>query len=231
MVCDLFQISKDIEDELNVLFQSKTGLSEREDSRAFGAMVQKSIEDSWAAICTKREWKLETIVARAKKKGVADPDKPGRKSIFDCACIINGQFIGLDISTTDLDDKKYADGGITSVHNALRFHSTDKAQLLIAEFGHKRGLVKGTRDITHIKVAPFICLPKEIYGIENLGTGQIRFKNTLNNVVIEWKRSKEEFFNMFCPLVKDFYKHVAEVALSERISDIENFEKVKYEKF
>ena len=36
---------------------------------------------------------------------------------------------------------------------------------------------------------------------------------------------------MFCPLVKDFYRHVAEVALSERVSDIEEFEKVKYEKF
>ena len=185
MAYDLKQISKDIEDELNAQFISKTGLLEREDSRAFGAMIQETIEDGWADICKNRGWKQETIVPRAKKKGTLDPKKPGKKSIFDCACTINGLFVGLDISTTNLDDKKYADGGITSVHNALRFHSTDKAQLLIAEFGHKKGKEDGIRDIEYIKVVPFICLPKEVYGIENLGTGQIRFKNNLNNIVVE----------------------------------------------
>ena len=50
---NLKQISAQIEGKLSEIFaeERSSGLPEREDSRAFGAMVEKKIADNWDKIC------------------------------------------------------------------------------------------------------------------------------------------------------------------------------------
>ena len=81
---DFKPISLKIEEELEVIFaELKSGISAREDSRAFGAMIEKHITDNWKDICD--------------RNGFEHVDIPGRRSIFDFASRINGQLYGFDV--------------------------------------------------------------------------------------------------------------------------------------
>ena len=180
------KISKTIENKVADLFEElRSGISEREDSRAFGAMIEKRITQNWEKICVDLGYEPLNI--------------PGRRTIFDFACKIDKQLFGFDVKTKDLDTTKYSDGGVCAVGNLLKYMANDKGIFVIAEFGHnKSGTKNESRDIEYIRIAPFHCLPRDTYRIENLGTGQVRMNYTINQVwdEIECNRSYPHFFDI-----------------------------------
>ncbi len=123
---DLRKISCQIEEKLLEIFSEDltSGLAAREDSRAFGAMVEEKIADNWKQICA--------------DLGLSSLKRPGKRSIFDFALQSNDKITGLDVKTKDLDSARYSDGGIYSVRNILKFLSQDNGMLLIAELGHNK---------------------------------------------------------------------------------------------
>ncbi len=119
-------------------------VSAREDSRAFGGMIERSITDDWSAICA--------------KVGVVDLADAGKKSIYDAAFQRkrrHNEIVGVDVRTKDLDAKRYSDGGVCSVNNLLQFMVQRKGILLIAEVGHKVSK-RGPKQwvIDYVRVAP-----------------------------------------------------------------------------
>lgn len=159
---DFEKISLTFEEKIGELFSELlSGISEREDSRAFGAMIEKKITENWKKICA--------------DLGHEPVEIPGRRTIFDFACKVNGQLFGFDVKTKDLDSNRYSDGGVCAVGNLLKYLANDKGIFMIVEFGHNQSGSEGnTRDIEYIRVAPFHLLPQDCYRIENLGTGQVR---------------------------------------------------------
>lgn len=213
-------ISDKIENEINSLFVDiKKGISSREDSRAFGAMIEKRITENWDSLCT--------------NLGYVAVKNPGRRTIYDFACIADGTLFGFDVKTKDLDSTKYSDGGVCAIGNLLKFLANDKGVFMIVEFGHGFSESnQNTRDINYIKVAPFHCLPNNNYRIENLGTGQVRLNFTLHEIwdEIDWDRSYDEFFDIFTKLSIIHYKRVQSDA-EKRVQSIESFSKRKYINF
>lgn len=213
-------ISKTIEDKISELFEElRSGISAREDSRAFGAMIEKRITKNWKNICVELGYEPLSI--------------PGRRTIFDFACTIQNKLFGFDVKTKDLDTTRYSDGGVCAVGNLLKYMANDKGIFVIAEFGHnKSGTKNESRDIEYIRIAPFHTLPKDTYRIENLGTGQVRLNYTVNQVwdEIEWDRSYPQFFDIFCELALTHYKRVKADA-DKRIQSILEFKKSNYAHF
>jgi len=214
------QISENIERELESLFEElRSGISAREDSRAFGAMIEKRITENWETVCS--------------NLGYEGIELPGRRTIFDFACNIEKKLFGFDVKTKDLDSKSYSDGGVCAVGNLLKFLANDKGVFMIVEFGHDKSTTKNSsRDIEYIRVAPFHCLPENTYRIENLGTGQVRLNYTINQVwdEIDWNRSYNDFFDIFCALSITHYKRVSADA-EKRIKSIEQFKDGGYQNF
>lgn len=217
---DYKKISKTIEDKVTELFEElRSGISEREDSRAFGAMIEKRITQNWTKVCN--------------ELGYEPLDIPGRRTIFDFACKVEGQLFGFDVKTKDLDTTSYSDGGVCAVGNLLKYMANDKGIFVIVEFGHnKSGTKNESRDIEYIRIAPFHTLPSNCYRIENLGTGQVRLNYTINQVwdEIEWRRSYPDFFDIFCELAVTHYTRVKADA-DKRIQSILEFKKSNYEYF
>ncbi|MBM3404401.1 MAG: hypothetical protein FJY10_05875 [Bacteroidetes bacterium] len=214
------KISQTIKNKVSELLEElRSGISERVDSRAFGAMIEKRITQNWDNICAKLGY---------------DPlNVPGRRTIFDFACKIENQLFGFDVKTKDLDTTKYSDGGVCAVGNLLKYMANDKGIFVIAEFGHNKSGVKNeSRDIEYIRIAPFHCLPKDTYRIENLGTGQVRMNYTINQVwdEIEWNRSYPDFFDIFCELALTHYNRVKADA-DKRIQAIVEFKNNNYSHF
>lgn len=220
MSIDYKAISAQLELKLETLFEELlSGISAREDSRAFGAMIEKRITENWRDICTNLNYEPIEI--------------PGRRTIFDFACKIDGQLFGFDVKTKDLDSKSYSDGGVCAIGNLLKFLANDKGVFMIVEFGHNKSTEKNnTRDIEYIRVAPFHTLPEDTYRIENLGTGQVRLNYTVNQSWDEliWDRTYHDFFDIFCKLAITHYKRVKTDA-EKRIISIEQFIKNGYSIF
>ncbi|MDE0086091.1 MAG: hypothetical protein OXU23_10295 [Candidatus Poribacteria bacterium] len=154
---DLKGISSQIEDKLSEIFSEEltSGLAAREDSRAFGAMIEKKIADNWDQMCS--------------DLGYPALERPGRRTIFDFALQFENRIIGIDVKTKDLDSTRYSDGGICAVGNLLKFLANDNGMFLIAEFGHnKLSSQSEKRDFVYIRVAPFILFPQDAYRIETL---------------------------------------------------------------
>lgn len=214
------EISINIEEKLEGLFDElRSGISAREDSRAFGAMIEKRITKNWPSLCDSLDYTPVEI--------------PGRRTIFDFACKSGGALFGFDVKTKDLDKASYSDGGVCAVGNLLKYLANDKGVFMIVEFGHDRSTEKNnTRDIEYIRVAPFHTLPVNTYRIENLGTGQVRLNYTLNQVwdEVSWDRSYDEFFDVFCDLTITHYKRVKADA-EKRIKSIEQFKENGYSSF
>jgi hypothetical protein len=102
---DLKDLCQKIENELTKLFEElRSGISAREDSRAFGAMMEHRITQNWKAICS--------------RCGFMPLDLPGRRTIFDFGFTIEERIIGIDVKTKDLDTTKYSDGGICAVRES-----------------------------------------------------------------------------------------------------------------
>lgn len=217
---NLRQVSRAIEQELIKLFEElRSGIAAREDSRAFGAMIERRILDNWKAIC--------------KRCGFIPVDFPGRRTIFDFGFTVQEHIVGIDVKTKDLDTTKYSDGGICAVGNLLKFLANDKGQFLIAEFGHNQSAAKSeARDLEYIRVAPFVLLPQNSYRIENLGTGQVRLNYTINQVwdEIEWDRGIKIFYDIFTDLAIRHYQRVGRDA-EKRIQAIQTFKRGGYARF
>lgn len=217
---NLREVSQKIENELIKLFEElRSGISAREDSRAFGAMIEHRITENWKQICS--------------RCGFAPVDLPGRRTIFDFGFNLEGSIIGIDVKTKDLDSTKYSDGGICAVGNLLKFLANDKGQFIIAEFGHNQSSANlDARDLEYIRVAPFTLLPQNAYRIENLGTGQVRLNYTINQVwdEIEWDRDMNKFYDFFTDLAIKHYQRVGRDA-ERRIKSLETFRQNGYAKF
>lgn len=217
---DFKRISLQIEGKISGLFEElRSGISAREDSRAFGAMVEKRITENWNEICAELGYEPFEI--------------PGRRTIFDFACKIEGKLFGFDVKTKDLDTTSYSDGGVCAIGNLLKYMANDQGIFVIVEFGHtKSGAENDTRDIEYIRVAPFHVLPRDTYRIENLGTGQVRLNYTINQVwnEIDWGRSYHKFFEIFCELALTHYRRVKADA-EKRIQSIIAFKDSNYERF
>lgn len=217
---NLKKVCSAIEERIAAVFsETRLGISAREDSRAFGAMIEKRVIKSWKKICQDMEFEFVPI--------------PGRRSIFDFACKIDGQLFGFDVKTKDLDSKIYSDGGVCAVGNLLKYMANDKAMFVIIEFGHNKSNSKNeSRDIEYIRVAPFHSLPVDIYRIENLGTGQVRLNYTINQAwnEINWDRQHKDFFDIFSGLAISHYQKVHSSA-EKRIQSIIEFKKLKYAHF
>ena len=213
-------ISQQIEDKISAIFKELgSGISAREDSRAFGAMIEQRITDNWDAIC--------------EDLGYCSLTRPGRRTIYDFAFDAGGTIVGIDVKTKDLDSARYSDGGICAVGNLLKYLANDKGVFLIAEFGHNRASGrKDLRDLEYIRVAPFVMLPAGAYRIENLGTGQVRLNYTLNQVwgEIAWERDLKEFYDIFIDLAVQHYKRVSRDS-EGRIKALQMFKANGYENF
>lgn len=209
-----------LEDKIKLQFVDYlSGVSAREDSRAFGAMVERRITSNWVQIC--EATKVQPL------------EIPGRRTIFDCAYEENGLIYGLDVKTKDLDSTSYSDGGICAVGNLLKFLANDHGVFLIVEVGHNASSEdSAARDIEYIHVAPFSCLPANAYRIENLGTGQVRLNYSVNQVhdEIDWKRSDHDFFDIFTDLAISHYERVGRDA-KKRIDSINRFKTNDYKEF
>lgn len=217
---NLKEVSDQVEKGLSGLFAgSRSGIPAREDSRAFGAMIEKRITDNWERICA--------------DLGYSAMEQPGPRTIYDFAFRKNDQIVGIDVKTKDLDTKSYSDGGICAVANLLRFLANDKGVFLIAEFGHRKASEeRQKRDIEYLRVAPLFMLPLDAFRIENLGTGQVRLNSTLDGIWdrIEWDRGIDEFYDQFIALSKEHYRTVSSVAM-ERIEALETFRSNGYRHF
>ena len=206
--------------ELENLFADiSSAIDAREDSRAFGAMIERRITDHWKDICN-----------RTKSNYVSHP---GRRAIYDFASLYNNSFYGFDVKTKDLDSNRYSDGGVCSVANLLKFLVNEKAIFVVAEFGHRK-VPHDTplRKLDYIKLAPFHLLPADIYRIENLGTGQVRLNNGINSVFdkIEWNRPINKFFDIFVELAIKDYKTVGRRA-KQRADNMRRFRDAGYSNF
>ncbi|MBI4658537.1 MAG: hypothetical protein HY735_06760 [Verrucomicrobia bacterium] len=217
---DLKDISQRIESELTELFEElRSGISAREDSRAFGALIEHRIKQNWEAICS--------------RCGFVPVDLPGRRTIFDFGFKIEERIVGIDVKTKDLDTTKYSDGGICAVGNLLKFLANDRGQFIIAEYGHNQSSTdSGARDLEYIRVAPFTCLPVNAYRIENLGTGQVRLNYTINQVweEIDWERDNNRFYDYFTDLAIQHYQRVGRDA-QRRLQAIQAFRQGGYAHF
>lgn len=218
---NLKEISNQIETKLTAIFSEElnSGLAAREDSRAFGAMIEQKIADNWEQICS--------------DLGHPPLERPGKRSIFDFAFQFNFRVCGIDVKTKDLDSTRYSDGGICAVGNLLKFLANDNGMFLLAEFGHNKLSEQiDKRDIEYIRVVPFILFPRNAYRIENLGTGQIRLNYTVNQVwdEIDWDRDITEFYDLFIELATQHYKRVSKDAL-KRIEALQIFKENGYKNF
>jgi len=209
-----------IEEQLERLFADlRSGVTAREDSRAFGAMIERQISDNWKNICN--------------KVGAEPVTAPGRRTIYDFAFQFDGVFFGFDVKTKDLDSTSYSDGGMCAVGNLLKFLANDRGIFTVVEFGHNRAVAgKDLRDLEYIRVAPFHLLPENAYRIENLGTGQVRLNYTINQVLeeIDWDRPLENFFSIFTNLAISHYERVGRDAV-KRADAMRKFIKSGYQSF
>ena len=203
----------------NLFADTSSAMDAREDSRAFGAMIERRITDNWRDICN-----------RTKSNYVSHP---GRRTIYDFASCHNNSFYGFDVKTKDLDSDRYSDGGVCSVANLLRFLANEKAIFVVAEFGHHKVQHNASlRELDYIKLAPLHLLPAEIYRIENLGMGQVRLNNDINSVFdkIEWGRPINKFFDIFVDLAIEHYERVGKTA-KQRADNMKRFRDAGYSNF
>lgn len=179
-------------------------INQQPDSRAFGAYVEQVIKDNWVQ-CT-AEW------------GGSPHPHPGRRTIYDVSFALDRFRFGIDIKSKDLDTTRYSDGGICAVGNLLKYLSDDANVFLMSEFGYEAQ--NGKIKFHYVRTAPLICLPLETYRIENLGTGQIRLNDSIDQIYdrIEWSRSHARFLDAFTDLCVKHYDKVEQVAAKRRTS-------------
>ena len=217
---DYKQHCESLQNAIELLFADlRSGISAREDSRAFGAMIETRITESWEGVCSRLGFDFLAI--------------PGRRTIFDFACRVDGVIHGMDVKTKDLDKTSYSDGGVCAVGNLLKFLANDKGVFIVVEFGHNASHeIKKGRDLEYIRVCPFHVLPADTYRIENLGTGQVRLNYSVHQVweEIDWNRDTNSFFEIFTDLAIKHYERVGRDA-AKRADAMREFRRNGYSEF
>src|SRR5205823_10343133 len=83
---NLRELCQILETELSRLFEElRSGIAAREDSRAFGAMIEHRITQNWESICS--------------REGFVPVDLPGRRTIFDFGFKVDNRIVGIDVKT------------------------------------------------------------------------------------------------------------------------------------
>lgn len=184
-------------------------VASREDSRAFGAMLEARVAEAWPRICA--------------GIGAEALPRPGARTIYDLALRRRGVLIGLDLKTRDLDSGRYSDGGVCAVGNLLRFLVNDGGVLLIGEITHA-GCASGGRLLREVRVAPLHLMPPGCIRIENLGTGQVRLDTKDQDpwTGVDWDQSLTAFLDAFTTIAIAHYEHVGEVA-RQRANSMQEF--------
>ncbi len=196
---DAKTVAEDLTTHLAAAVGLGTTYPAREDSRAFGAMLEKRILDAWPSICVAMN---ATALAR-----------PGRRTIYDFAMRHGGVLVGLEVKTKALDSRTYSDGGVCSVGNLIQFLVRDQACLMVAEIAHKSDGNDG-RIVAATNVAPIHLLPVSDLRLENLGKGQVRLNRPIHALWpdIVWDRTLPQFLDIFTDLAVAHYGRVGEVA-------------------
>lgn len=205
------RIAQEIENEIN-----RYPLDQREDSRAFGASIESIIKNKWESLCS--------------RLGFRPLGHGGARTIYDVAFEYKGYSFGMDIRSKDTDPRKYSDGGVCSIGNLLKFLEK-KWFLLVAEIEHLPNAQERTkREVKGVLVFPFHCLPMDIYRIQNLGTGQIRFNGTISNAYerMEWHRTVGQFLDILLTKARDHYTKVAEDAVKRREKVEKDIQRIKH---
>lgn len=220
---ELRALCEKIQAEARSVLVEGAGLAAREDSRAFGASVERRILDAWPCLCAAQTWACEA--------------QPGRRTLYDVSCRIGGVRYGVDVKTTDVDEGRYADGGVCSVDNLLRFLAGRRAEetgtLLLLEVTHgQHDTDRDRRSVRDVIAAPIHCLPRGEVRIENLGTGQVRLNRRLVEVAsqIDWSRSLRDFLEEFVAIAMAHYDRVAQDA-AQRRANLESFARDGYAGF
>ncbi|MFT5860258.1 MAG: hypothetical protein ACI865_002367 [Flavobacteriaceae bacterium] len=191
-------------------------VEELPDSRSVGGKIEHFVKHNWETFC--ETW------------NVIPQPLPGARSLYDISFLKDNVLHGVDIKTKNIGESKYSDGGIGAVKNLLNFYDKTSGFFFITEFGYSSD--ERNHNFVYVKTAPFHCLPLDNYRIENLGTGQIRFNKTINEVYddIDWDRSVQDFLGHFCDLAAAHYTKVAAVSLNRRAS-IEKFKASNFTEF
>lgn len=206
--------------QLEAIFSSRMqGFEAREDSRAFGAMIQRIISDNWVELCRKIN---------------AEPaSESGKRTLYDFANVHDSTYFGFDLKTKDIDTNRYSDGGVCAVGNLLNFLVNERAVFVVVEFGHRKSKMNNAaRELDYIRTAPLHLLPGDSYRIENLGTGQIRLNSSINQMYdeIQWNRSMMDFLDIFVDMAIKHYEKVGRNAQMRKNAMVK-FKEKGYEHF
>lgn len=105
----------ELDTALGRLLRERT-FPEQPDSRAFGASIEDAVVPAWPEVCA--------------AIGVDPLPRPGRRTIYDAALLMDGTLVGVDIRTKDLASGRYSDGGVCAVGNLLRWMVRERARCL-----------------------------------------------------------------------------------------------------
>jgi len=146
-------ISLSIEDKVSELLRSFVGHRRERRLTSIRAMIEKRISRIGKG-------SVRTLLQTFRDSS--------RRTIFDFACMIDGQLFGFDVKIRPWYDfifwRRVCAVGIVEVYG------DDKGIFVIAEFGHnKSGTKTKVGIIEYIRIAPFHSLPSNTYRIENLG--------------------------------------------------------------
>jgi hypothetical protein len=162
------------------------------DSRGVGGAIQAELLEGWDELC--KGW------------GATPEPEPGPKTMYDAAFTLSNVFVGVDFSAKKSAEGGYSDGGICSVADLLRFYIRTTGLFLVAQVRYSQTESNTTAD--SVRVAPLHALPMANFSIANLGTGQIRLSDPLDETEVDWGRSKETFLREFASIAKQFYADV-----------------------
>jgi len=189
-------------------------IERRPDSRAIGAEIENIIKNNWSEIIRqlggeKPEFYLDRV-----------------RTIYDMSFKYKNQSYGIDIKSVDIN-RGFTSGGVCAVKNLLDFMVNRKWIFLVCEVGYS------TQDkkikIEYVKVAPFHFIPISNLHIENLGTGQIQFKESLQKLVIKPVKL-EKFYKQFSALSLSLYGKV-QITAKKRFGAIKDFVASRYKIF
>lgn len=185
--------------EREVRVQLSPSLAPREDARAFGAQAERAVASFWGVFVN--------------GQGGSVVPAGGARAPYDLAALVDGALLGVDVTTTDFDPERYADGGVSSVDAVLRLLAgadpARRATLILLELEHAAS--GSGRVVRNATALPLHVLPMSALRIENLGTGQLRLEQPLSELRDQaaWDATPSEFVVGLTALAIQHYERVA----------------------
>ena len=181
-------------------------IERRPDSRAIGAEIEDIIKNNWSKIINQSDGeKPEFYLDRV-------------RTIYDMSFEYKNQFYGIDVKSVDVN-RGFTSGGVCAVKNLLDFIVNRKWIFLVCEVGYSAQDKK--IKIEYVKVVLFHFIPISNLHIENLGTGQIQFKESLQKLAIKPVKL-ENFYKQFSTLALSHYKKV-QITAKKRLETVKDF--------